>query len=436
MSDELSARGRPPQVPGRFVSLSVCLCVIAAACSTASPPHGHDAGVFDAGDWDAGRVDAGSDAGMTDGGVRVSCSVPADCSDVLAAPVCDPASKTCVECLTDSQCPASEVCGHDMFCRGTKPCATSEDCEPIYSCGGGTCNLDPGRCQADGDCKSPSEPRCDSQTLTCVQCVVSADCGDGQYCAADACQACSEDDPNHCGTPSSVPGCAVCSDGTTCSNGSCVCTSDASCGDGQYCSEGACHPCSSTDADHCGTTTSPPGCMVCMGLTPTCSDGTCFCASDADCGPGRYCSGGACQSCSQTDPNHCGTATSAAGCSVCSGETRSCTLGYCTPPGFAYIPPDTFTMGSPPDEPGRYGDETQHQVTISHAFYMEVADVTQGEWQAVMGANPSWVVERREDDCPVEMVSWWDAVNYANTLSERSGLPDCYGCGYSETTWR
>ncbi len=95
------------------------------------------------------------------------------------------------------------------------------------------------------------------------------------------------------------------------------------------------------------------------------------------------------------------------------------------PVGYVRIAPGTFTMGSPPSEEGHANDETQHRVTITRAYCMKATEVTQGEWQAVMGSNPS---EFRNcgANCPVEHVSWNDAVGYANALSRREGLPECY----------
>ncbi len=54
------------------------------------------------------------------------------------------------------------------------------------------------------------------------------------------------------------------------------------------------------------------------------------------------------------------------------------------------IPAGIFTMGSPSDELGRYDSEDQHQVTISRPFYMGVFEVTQKQWELVMGAKPSY----------------------------------------------
>jgi formylglycine-generating enzyme required for sulfatase activity len=95
------------------------------------------------------------------------------------------------------------------------------------------------------------------------------------------------------------------------------------------------------------------------------------------------------------------------------------------PAGYLRIAPGTFMMGSPESEEGRDDDETQHSVTITRAYCMKATEVTQGEWQAVMGSNPSNFKDCGAN-CPVELVSWDDAADYANALSRREGLPECY----------
>jgi formylglycine-generating enzyme required for sulfatase activity len=102
---------------------------------------------------------------------------------------------------------------------------------------------------------------------------------------------------------------------------------------------------------------------------------------------------------------------------------------------FVYINGGTFTMGSPSSEQGRYEDEDQRQVTVS-SFYMEKYEVTQKEYQEMMGTNPS---NFEGDNLPVEMVSWYDAVEYCNARSRRDGLTPAYtisGSGNNRTvTW-
>ena len=89
------------------------------------------------------------------------------------------------------------------------------------------------------------------------------------------------------------------------------------------------------------------------------------------------------------------------------------------------IPKGTFTMGSPIDEEGRLEDEVQHQVTISQDYYLGVTEVTQGQYEKVMGNNPSnfqfhqsYKVPGDSSNHPVEMVSSDDAVEFCKRLSE------------------
>ena len=71
---------------------------------------------------------------------------------------------------------------------------------------------------------------------------------------------------------------------------------------------------------------------------------------------------------------------------------------------FLYIPGGTFVMGSPTTEEGRQQfAETQHPVTVG-TFWLAETEVTQAQWQAVMGSNPS---KFRDSDLPVENVEWW-----------------------------
>lgn len=92
--------------------------------------------------------------------------------------------------------------------------------------------------------------------------------------------------------------------------------------------------------------------------------------------------------------------------------------------GMTLIPAGTFAMGSPVTEANRFGSETQHSVTLS-AFWMDTTLVTQGQYAAVMGVNPSYYV-RCGTDCPVEEVTWFDAVLYCNARSKRDGLDTVY----------
>ncbi|OQX16650.1 MAG: hypothetical protein BWK80_40035 [Desulfobacteraceae bacterium IS3] len=83
---------------------------------------------------------------------------------------------------------------------------------------------------------------------------------------------------------------------------------------------------------------------------------------------------------------------------------------------FVYIPPGSFMMGSPENEPDRDDDEKQHKVTLTKGFYMQTTEVTQGQWKAVMGNNPSRFKDCG-DNCPVENVSWDDVQKFIEKLN-------------------
>ena len=89
---------------------------------------------------------------------------------------------------------------------------------------------------------------------------------------------------------------------------------------------------------------------------------------------------------------------------------------------FVLIPKGTFTMGSPIDEEGRFEVEVQHEVTISKDFYLGVYEVTQLQYEKVIGKNPSDFqgekVGGQNKDLPVEKVSWSDAVEFSKRISE------------------
>lgn len=88
-------------------------------------------------------------------------------------------------------------------------------------------------------------------------------------------------------------------------------------------------------------------------------------------------------------------------------------------------------MGSPASEPERSSDEIQHSVTVG-SFYMAKTEVTQQEYQAVMGNNPS---ETKGDNLPVTNITWYDAIQYCNKLSEAEGLTPCYTIAGTTVTW-
>ena len=92
-------------------------------------------------------------------------------------------------------------------------------------------------------------------------------------------------------------------------------------------------------------------------------------------------------------------------------------------PKLVHVPAGTFQMGSPEDE-GHDDEHPRHWVRISYPLLMAETEVTQAQWRAVMKTDPSYFSGC--DNCPVERVSWYDAVVYCNELSSQEGLEPCY----------
>ena len=108
------------------------------------------------------------------------------------------------------------------------------------------------------------------------------------------------------------------------------------------------------------------------------------------------------------------------------------------------VKPVPFLMGSPSSERGHSSHEYQHPVTLKYAFEMQATEETQSRWVYVMGNNPSYFQKKK--DCsdthmeieiqdhkvslcpthPVEQVTWWSVVVYANRLSKLRGLIPVY----------
>ena len=91
----------------------------------------------------------------------------------------------------------------------------------------------------------------------------------------------------------------------------------------------------------------------------------------------------------------------------------------------------TFQMGSPDSEAWRIKDEVTHAVTLSD-FYISKFEVTQKEYEAVMGTNPSSFLG---DDLPVDSVSWYDAIQYCNARSAQEGLTPVYTVEGETISW-
>ena len=237
-----------------------------------------------------------------------------------------------------------------------------------------------------------------------------------------------------------------CADGAACLSGYCeagLCVSSpTTCPPDTW--GPTCTPCNCDDGQFCNGVEACDADLGCQaGVAPSVDDGVActvdaciestdtieHAPSDALCDDGNACTADLCDvfgGCSNAlvpdgDP-----------CTGCIGGACACRSGACVsgePDGFVRIEAGSFIMGVPDDELGRYGGATQHPVTLTQDFYLQETEVTQAEWQALMGTNPSTF--RGCPTCPVETLNWWEAVSYANARSEAEGLPACYtlsGC--------
>jgi len=77
-------------------------------------------------------------------------------------------------------------------------------------------------------------------------------------------------------------------------------------------------------------------------------------------------------------------------------------------------------MGSPSYENGRDDDEKQHRVCLDQGFWLGQTEITQGQWQSVMGSNPSGFKDCGLN-CPVEQVSFEDIQEFVKKLNHKHG---------------
>ena len=112
-----------------------------------------------------------------------------------------------------------------------------------------------------------------------------------------------------------------------------------------------------------------------------------------------------------------------------SGSTNSIGMSFVT------ISPGSFVMGCTAEQTNCGDDEKPaHTVTLSRGFEIQTTEVTQGQYRAVRGTNPSWF-SSCGSDCPVEKVSWVDAIKFANALSKKEGLSPAYSGSGDSIRW-
>ncbi|MBA2661585.1 MAG: SUMF1/EgtB/PvdO family nonheme iron enzyme [Bradymonadaceae bacterium] len=358
---------------------------------------------------------------------------------------CGACRVSCVDGTCDT---GTCVCpDRDLFCSGRCPntfidvrncggCHVS--CATGASCTSGLCVCPSNGIVCDGVCRAIA-----TDPSNCGDCGIA--CATGATCYAGRCQC-----PNEgqvCGgeckdTLNDIINCGdcdvQCAQGAACDNGTCLCPAGA-----MVC-QGSCVA-TVSDSVNCG------GCGIVCLQGKECKGGTCTCPGD-----GLVCDG-VCRN-TQDDPIHCGScgnvcATGAqcaiglcscpTGEQVCDGQCTNilvdaancgdcgnkcglrqlCEAGQCTPYSELYtvVPPGTYTQAP-------YG--WTRKITLTRPFAVQLTEVTQGQWRNLMGSSPSYFFACG-DDCPVERVNWWEALEYLNAMSQRDGLEQCYtltGC--------
>lgn len=113
---------------------------------------------------------------------------------------------------------------------------------------------------------------------------------------------------------------------------------------------------------------------------------------------------------------------------VVAGEEETITASRSEDEGWLRLGAGTFQMGSPANESNRRADELQHTVELTRPFLVERYPVTQGQFAALMGYNPSDFHELGLE-APVENVSWYEAIAFCNARSREAGLQEAYRLG-------
>lgn len=114
-------------------------------------------------------------------------------------------------------------------------------------------------------------------------------------------------------------------------------------------------------------------------------------------------------------------------------DTVPVDLEQAVPLKWVNVAAGTFSMGSPTTEPCREQNqepETPHLVTLTRKFEILSTEVTQAQFSAEMGYNPS-NSKIGSLNRPVETVTWHEAITYCNALSVKKKLTSCYSCSGS-----
>ena len=413
----------------------------------------------------------------------VVCAVPDQCHDVG---VCNPASGVCgnppkqdgVKCNDGNACTRVDAC-RGGACVGGDPvmCVPLNDCHLAGQCNAGT-----------GICTNPVKANgsgCDDGDL----CTQTDQCAQGRcvgrnpvVCrAVDQCHVAGKCDSTtgECGNPPKKDGVKCndnsrCSSGDHCMEGICIGKTNVVCSVESQCHDlGICDPATGICSNPVKATSEPCDDGKYCTVSDYCEKGICLSGKERDCRGALkepscqdpYCNeekkvcealdkneGGACwddgEVCTsdickagvcvhpplidECGPGVCGPSPS--GCRDCGGcpggqictDARKC-IAFAD---FLEIKAGTFMMGSPKKEKGRESngfDESQHKVRITIDYEIQTTEATQGQFFELMGYSPSTFNDCGAN-CPVESLSWHEAAAFANELSKKARLEQCFDC--------
>lgn len=388
--------------------------------------------------------------GCTHGNNSSSCDDGNNCtvSDTCSGGKCLPGKNAC-ECTKNIDCAQLE---DGNACNGTLVCNTSSlpykcvvnpatvvTCPSTKgTCSAGTCSPATGACtytpQNNGQACNADDNLCTGGDAcnggVCVPGAV-IDCNDSNVCTNDAC--------------SPAAGCthlavaSACSDGNACTSGDActggVCTGGAAknCNDNNPCTTDSCNPATGACVNTAGAAACDDGNACTSG--DKCVNGSC---SGLPLNPVTACDDGKACTADSCDPTlGCQHATIQAGQSC--GSSKVCTdVGTCitVPAGMALIPAAAFWMGcnSAKDSNCDSGESPQHKVTLS-AFYMDLTEVTAGQWQACANAGGC----KPMDQCSI-YANWPSADSPATCMTAYKAQAFCKwrGAGYdlpTEAQW-
>jgi len=97
----------------------------------------------------------------------------------------------------------------------------------------------------------------------------------------------------------------------------------------------------------------------------------------------------------------------------------------CAPTMVSIAAPGAFTVGSPVSDIYRVPSEVRADISISYGWRVSSTEITVRQYRALMGDASSFFTDC--DDCPKDYVTWYEATGYADALSAKQGLPQCYG---------